>query len=843
MIQYIKSRFRGITMSQKRFLKNTFFNFILISITIAAIITFMMRQYFQPYQFKILEKIPDEEQTISFYYHDFDKDGFSELLEIHNDLTDRHYIQIKSYTGGIIDQTNYFEPVRPINMLFHDLNGDGYEEIITLSQDKDSLFLYVHDLISKRAILNRQFLVNTEAHLSPAGKYVAFFPACIADPAVYQHKTFLFAIRSSSRLPRSVYAFDLEEQRIIKEFSTNAAFTRLFMYDLTGNGRDEIILASAAWGNIYSDVNYKDDRCWLFVLDQKLDPVFPPLNFSEYPAEIACFPLEIHTDRYLLAVSDYHGQKNLPQMMYVIDKSGNIHTRVQNLFKVPAVYQSILISDENPSKIYGWLENNQLVMLNYRLELIDRIQYPFGRPVFNALMDMTNDNQQDIVLLSNQYLTVFDKSLKQLGLQRVNNFYLDPSFRHVGLSQPPEFGVHFDGQFTRFGLEKNIFSSFIFLLFIGLAATNFLILLLIRKFILFLIIYRTIFHRYLFDSPNAILLITLLGKIRYANHQIATLLSLSQSPQKGEYLESVLSQFPEIIDFINSGMKEKKPLNQKLHLEYRGKLSEFDISIYPFGFYGKSCSLLLIELKIPEVSQSSSKFESWSRAVQKVAHDIKTPLSTVNLNLKVLQTRLMHIKMSGEERNGMADDIEMMRIELDHIQLMTKNFLKFSNLDKPHFQAFEIKNIINDAVNKYRPYLNPDQSIQVVIDKDIRAAWADPQQIELVLNILLENALSAMRGEGMVQISATMAQYLDKHFSEYIELEVADTGPGITESDKHKIFEPYFTTKADGTGMGLAIAKKIVEDHGCTIDVHSKANFGAVFIFSLPVVREEEKND
>jgi signal transduction histidine kinase len=83
---------------------------------------------------------------------------------------------------------------------------------------------------------------------------------------------------------------------------------------------------------------------------------------------------------------------------------------------------------------------------------------------------------------------------------------------------------------------------------------------------------------------------------------------------------------------------------------------------------------------------------------------------------------------------------------------------------------------------------------------------------------------------------------LDKDFSEYIEIEVADTGPGIRETNKSKIFEPYFTTKSEGTGMGLTIAKKIVEDHGCTIDVHSRANIGAVFVFSLPVVKEEEND-
>jgi len=843
MILYISKKLWGIAMSQKRLFRHTLFYFLLLSLVVAAIITFMMRHHFQPYQFTVLEKTDDADGIKTFYYHDFDKDGFSELLEIHNLHEERYFIYIKSFAGGTIDQTNYFEPVRPINMLFHDLNGDGYDEIITLTQDTDSLYLYVHDLITKQALINRQFLVTSEAHLSPTGKFVAFFPACIADAGVYDQNVLIFAIRSSSRLPRSVYAFDLDNRKMIKEFPTRAAFTNLFMYDLTGNGRDEIILSSAAWGNIHFDGDFKDDRSWLFVLNQKLEPVFPPLGFVEYPGEVLCLPIEVHAERYILAIPDYHGHKHITQMMYMIDKNGQFHSRAQNLFKIPADYRSVFISDENPSKIFGWLESNQFIKLDHRLEMLDKIHFPYGRPVFSELKDMTNDDQREMVLLSLQFLTVYNKNLERLAVFPIAEVHHESSFRYTGIKNPPEFGIYLGNQFTRLGFIKNKYTSLFYLLFIGLAAGNFLILASIRKFILFITIYKTIFQRFLFDSPNGIVLTNPYGKIRYANHRIATLLDLPQSPLKGEYLQSVLNQYPQILECFKSAMGEKKPLHQKLNLEHKGVQKEMDLSIYPFGFYANSCSLCLIEFKIPAPLPSGSKLETWSRAVQKMAHDIKTPLSTVNLNLKVLQTRLEHVNLSGDERSELADDIEMMRTELDHIQSMTKNFLKFTNLDKPHLQAFDIGTIIHKAVRKHQPYLNPGQDIQVNIDGEVTAVWADPQQIELVLNILLENALSAMQGKGIIQISVTLAQYLDKDFKEHLEVEVADSGPGIAEQDRSKIFEPYFTTKADGTGMGLAIARKIIEDHGGVIDVYSKADFGAVFVFSLPLLRNEDKHE
>ena len=181
----------------------------------------------------------------------------------------------------------------------------------------------------------------------------------------------------------------------------------------------------------------------------------------------------------------------------------------------------------------------------------------------------------------------------------------------------------------------------------------------------------------------------------------------------------------------------------------------------------------------------------------------------------------------------------MMRTELENIQSLTKNFLKFTNLDKPNFQVYDIRLVIEETLQKYKSYLTEELNIQVTVDPDVKPVWIDIQQIEMVFHILVENALAAVQGKGIISISATMAQYLDKSFSEFVEIELADNGPGIREEDKEKIFEAYFTTKKEGSGMGLAIARKIIRDHETDIDVYSKPNFGAVFRFYLSVAKDE----
>jgi two-component system NtrC family sensor kinase len=181
----------------------------------------------------------------------------------------------------------------------------------------------------------------------------------------------------------------------------------------------------------------------------------------------------------------------------------------------------------------------------------------------------------------------------------------------------------------------------------------------------------------------------------------------------------------------------------------------------------------------------------------------------------------------------------MMRTELDRIQSVTRNFLKFSNLDKPHLQAVDIKAVIEEATRRFQAYVSAEFNIDVFIDDDVKPGWGDPQQLEMVFTILIENALAATQGKGSVNIHVSLVQLLTPSISEYLEIEVADTGHGIKEEDRDRIFEPYFSTKPEGTGMGLAIARKIIQDNGGSIEVYSKPDFGTVFRFSVPVVKEE----
>ncbi len=409
-------------MSKSRFniLTHLAWKLLILSLIIAAGSAYLLREMFYPYQFNTLESVPDTDVIKT--YHDFNNDGFGECLEAYrNTEARRYYIHIKNWSGGIIDQTNYWEYFEPLSMMFADITGDGYDEIFAFTQDGDSLFIYAHDIISKKAIIDRLYLVSPEEPRSPDDQRVAFMPGFIAADDVYDHKVIIFAINSFTTLkPRTVYALDLEDRRIVNQFETHSALSTLFPYDLTGDGVEEVIVTGVAYGNVPYPAKYRDDKCWLFVLDQRLSPVFPPMSFSEYPAFFTCLPAEIHSERYLLAIPDYLGGKNLSRMMYLINSQGKIHLRSQNPFRESLEYSPVVSPHKNPFEVYGLQGNHSLIKVNYRLE-IHRTSTPFNLPQPSFVKDLNADGQEEIMCISDNFFSVFDNRLNLLAKFSVPN--------------------------------------------------------------------------------------------------------------------------------------------------------------------------------------------------------------------------------------------------------------------------------------------------------------------------------------------------------------------------------------------------------------------------------------
>jgi len=174
---------------------------------------------------------------------------------------------------------------------------------------------------------------------------------------------------------------------------------------------------------------------------------------------------------------------------------------------------------------------------------------------------------------------------------------------------------------------------------------------------------------------------------------------------------------------------------------------------------------------------------------------------------------------------------------------MTRHFLKFTDLELSNPQPVVLHDVLKNVITHFSAYLGDGLEIKLNLEEEPHLITADPKQLEMVFQIFIENAIDALKGTGIILISSVLAQNLEQDFQDYLEIEIADNGPGIPPELQGQIFEPFYTTKKDGTGMGLAIAKKIINDHGGEVHLVANEKFGTVFRITLPAKKEQhEKN-
>jgi signal transduction histidine kinase len=171
--------------------------------------------------------------------------------------------------------------------------------------------------------------------------------------------------------------------------------------------------------------------------------------------------------------------------------------------------------------------------------------------------------------------------------------------------------------------------------------------------------------------------------------------------------------------------------------------------------------------------------------------------------------------------------------EVDRLTDITEDYLRFARLPRPNLEREDLRQIVASLLSFLRGELE-GRGIAVELNAplDLPPVAADEQQLRQALLNLLRNAGEAMAGGG--RLTLTLAALDDK-----IQLQIADSGQGIAPEHLGKIFDPFFSTKEHGTGLGLALTQQIVSEHGGTIGVESALGRGTTFTVRLPAARGE----
>ncbi|MCK9392992.1 MAG: GAF domain-containing protein [Syntrophales bacterium] len=337
------------------------------------------------------------------------------------------------------------------------------------------------------------------------------------------------------------------------------------------------------------------------------------------------------------------------------------------------------------------------------------------------------------------------------------------------------------------------------------------------------------------SSPNGIITIDENKRVRSLNRKTEEILGIKRKNILDKKISEIFKE-GEILEVLNNTIDNHVNIeNQELTFSRQdGSSAILGISSSAMKMDEKDVSAMIITIRdLTEIKQTErlirrmDRLSSLGQLSAAIAHEIRNPLASINFNAQLLAKKFKTDKATDDI---MADTFE----GIERIKILVKRVLDFTKTGSPAFRKGNIHNIINESIALIEPQIKKRKvEIKKYFSDGIPDIIFDPNQIQQVLVNLMLNAGESMEKDGVIEIRSC----LEKRRSEQTRLTISitDSGIGIKKDDLTRIFDPFYTNKADGTGLGLSIVQKIMEQHDALIEVKSKENKGTTFILRFPV--------
>ncbi len=295
----------------------------------------------------------------------------------------------------------------------------------------------------------------------------------------------------------------------------------------------------------------------------------------------------------------------------------------------------------------------------------------------------------------------------------------------------------------------------------------------------------------------------------------------------------------QIAAFIEKTLQDQESLrDREFTLDASGSVRVLSVSVLPLVQKGKIEGTLL---HVEDVSEKRAREARLRRAeslaslttlAAGVAHEIKNPLGSIGIHLQLVNKVLDASESS--EAESLREYLEVIAEEVDRLNSIVVDFLFAVRPMDIQLQDSDLHELIQEMVD-FVGYELDAADIELVLDLDetVPAMRLDEKYFKQVLINLIKNAIHAMPDGGELRIST-------ENRSDEVLLRVRDTGIGMSSDVIHKIFEPYYTTRDDGSGIGLTLVYKIIREHMGDIAVASEEGKGSTFTVCLPVPQREQ---
>jgi len=291
----------------------------------------------------------------------------------------------------------------------------------------------------------------------------------------------------------------------------------------------------------------------------------------------------------------------------------------------------------------------------------------------------------------------------------------------------------------------------------------------------------------------------------------------------GDTHRSIISGF-----MADKGLFRKGFFQKEINLTLKGRSLKLLVSLNVLtDEQNRYLGLVAVFEDLTEL-EKAQRLAAWREIARRIAHEVKNPLTPIQLSAQRLRKKYRE-RLAGEDGHVFDECTRLIIDNVEEIKVLVNEFSNFARMPASRLVPNNIKPIIEDALLLYKD-TNKNITFSFVDNDDIPILQFDREQIKRVMINLLDNAVAAISEKGTITV--TLAH--DKT-SRTVRIEVTDTGVGIPDADRDRLFEPYFSTKRSGTGLGLTIANAIVSNHKGFIRVENNKPKGTKFIIELPV--------
>jgi len=326
------------------------------------------------------------------------------------------------------------------------------------------------------------------------------------------------------------------------------------------------------------------------------------------------------------------------------------------------------------------------------------------------------------------------------------------------------------------------------------------------------------------------------GRIEYANPSAKDLLGLTDRDLGSLSLWRAVPDLARTLHISTKGLlQEEANVSRELELSYPQRRI-VRLYLVPIEEVLSSAQLARFAVILSDITQERARTrqeietergKSILELAAGVAHELGNPLNSLNIHLQLIQRQLNKMRASPEIRR-LAKSVAVCSGEVERLDSIITHFLEAVRPREPELRDLDLIAPLEESIEFLGPELEgAGIRVDIELDSSLPLIQGDRDQIKQVFYNIIKNARQAMKAGGSIRIRA----FSD---DEFVYVQVGDTGEGIPQESLSKVFQPYFSTKKEGHGLGMMIVERIMRDHGGQIGINSRPSVGTLVTLQFP---------